>query len=369
MEMDEERTHVALHTSYAVMANLVAKHHGRIFAMAGDSFLAEFASPVEAVKTAHAFQTDLRDRPLDLPEGLTMQFRVGINLGDVIVDGDNLFGDGVNVAVRLEGLAEAGGLCLSSSVYDQVEGKLPLDYEDIGPQALKNIARPVKAYRVSLRRDAETTLSITATSTFSANWLAPRLGAFIATHPDINIELKGMSRVVDFNHEPFDVGIREGFGNWPGLKAHPLMDREFSPFCSPDFLKAAGEISKPSDLLKHQLLDWRDEWWREWFAAAGVENPQSTCSHYFQFDTQLAISQATMSGQGIALLTPEFFKRDVESGRLLRLFDLTGRRGKFWLVYSEARQHSRKIIAFRDWLLREVQPGVGDPFALNRGTS
>ena len=81
-----------------------------------------------------------------------MRFRIGINLGDVIVDGGNLFGDGVNVAVRLEALAEPGGICLSSAVYEQVEQKLPLGYEDIGPQALKNIVRPVKAYRVSLRR-------------------------------------------------------------------------------------------------------------------------------------------------------------------------------------------------------------------------
>lgn len=354
MEVDEERTHAALNTCNSAIAGLVSKHSGRIFAVAGDSFLAEFASPVEAMRAAIEFQEDVSGRSFDLPEGLQMRFRIGINLGDVIVDGGNLFGDGVNVAVRLEALAEPGGICLSSAVYEQVEQKLPLGYEDIGPQALKNIVRPVKAYRVSLRRGADTMLSITATSTFSSNWLVPRLGRFRNANPDLDIELKAMSRVVDFSREPFDVGIREGHGKWPGLKAHPLMDREFAPFCSPAFQEAAGEIRVPSDVLKHPLLDWRDDWWLDWFNAAGVDSPKPSFSQNFQFDTQLAISQAVISGQGIALLTPMFFQTEVQSGRLVQLFDLTGRHGKFWLVYSETRQNSRKIVAFRDWLLDEV---------------
>ena len=140
----------------------------------------------------------------------------------------------------------------STAVYEQVEQKLP--------QALKNIVRPVKAYRVSLRRGADTVLSITATSTFSSNWLVPRLRRFRNANPDLDTELKAMSRAVDFSREPFDVGIREGHGKWPGLKAHPLMDREFAPSCSPAFLEAAGEIKVPSNVLKHPLLDWRDDW-------------------------------------------------------------------------------------------------------------
>jgi LysR family glycine cleavage system transcriptional activator len=102
------------------------------------------------------------------------------------------------------------------------------------------------------------------------------------------------------------------------------------------------------------LLDWRDDWWLDWFNAAGVDSPKPSFSQNFQFDTQLAISQAVISGQGIALLTPMFFQTEVQSGRLVQLFDLTGRHGKFWLVYSETRQNSRKIVAFRDWLLDEV---------------
>ncbi|MBX4863763.1 hypothetical protein HJA86_28180 [Rhizobium bangladeshense] len=358
MEVDEERTHAAFCTCHAVIAELISRHRGRIFSGAGDSVLAEFASPVEAMRAAVNIQTDLAERSLDLPENYQMKFRIGLNLGDVISDGGNLFGDGVNIAARLEALAEPGGICLSNSVYEHVDRRMPLQYVDIGPQRLKNIARPVHAYRVAVQQTSENVLSISAIHTFASNWLAPRLGAFQTAHRDLGLRLEAMSRVVDFSREPFDIGIRTGNGRWPGLISHELMAEEFAPFCSPDFLAGAGEISAPSDLLRLPLLR-DDDWWRAWFKAAGVADSEPKISSLVFFNTQIVVSQAALAGQGVALLTPAFFAPDIKAGRLVQLFNVTARNGdSLWLVYPEERQNSRKICVFRDWLLDEVQRSI-----------
>src|SRR5262249_21193999 len=123
----------------------IAAHKGRIVKTTGDGMLVEFASAVDAVTCAVAFQKKMAASPT---EGPSIQFRVGINIGDIIIDGDDIFGDGVNVGTRLEGIAEPGGICVSSSAYDQVRGKVPVDFTDLGEQALKNIARPVRVYAV-----------------------------------------------------------------------------------------------------------------------------------------------------------------------------------------------------------------------------
>ncbi len=133
----------------AVIDGILAFHDGRIVSTAGDSVLAEFASAVEAVRCAVEIQDALRTRNESLPEAQRMQFRIGINLGDVVVRGDDILGDGVNVAARLEGIADPGGILIASSVYDQITGKLDLGFEDLGEQALKNISRPVRAFRVA----------------------------------------------------------------------------------------------------------------------------------------------------------------------------------------------------------------------------
>ena len=149
MGQDEEGTIRVLSAHRAVIDGLIAFHGGRIMSTAGDSVLAEFASVVEAVRCAVEIQEALKTSNDALPGNTRMQFRVGVNLGDVVVKNDDLLGDGVNVAARLETLAEPGGICISSSVYDQITGKLDLGFQDIGEQALKNISRPIRVYRVS----------------------------------------------------------------------------------------------------------------------------------------------------------------------------------------------------------------------------
>jgi adenylate cyclase len=152
---DDETATVRAITEYrAVMASGVARHSGRVVDSPGDNVLAEFSSVVEAVQCAVDVQRELQARNAALPDARRMRFRIGINLGDVIVEGERLYGDGVNIAARLEGLAEGGGICLSGSAYDQVEGKLPLGYEFLGEHRVKNIARPLRVYRVRLEPSA-----------------------------------------------------------------------------------------------------------------------------------------------------------------------------------------------------------------------
>ena len=149
MGEDEEGTIRVLSAHRAVIDGIITFHQGRIVSTAGDSVLAEFASAVEAVRCAVEIQEALKTRNDSLPEHRQMHFRVGVNLGDVVVKNDDLLGDGVNVAARLETMAEPGGICISSSVYDQITGKLDLGFQDIGEQTLKNISRPIHVYRVS----------------------------------------------------------------------------------------------------------------------------------------------------------------------------------------------------------------------------
>ena len=127
----------------------IAEHRGRIVKTTGDGVLAEFASVVDAVRCALEIQRAMADRNADVPEDKRVIFRIGVNLGDVIIDGDDIYGDGVNIAARLEALAELGGVCISRTVRDHVGDRLPYAFEDIGEQSVKNIVQPVHAWAMS----------------------------------------------------------------------------------------------------------------------------------------------------------------------------------------------------------------------------
>ena len=151
MGADEEGTLARLKVQRTeIIDPVIAEHRGRIVKTTGDGFLAEFASVVDAVHSAVAFQGAIAARNADTPAKARLEFRVGINVGDVISDGDDIFGDGVNIAARLEGIAAPGGINLSRQAYEQVEGKLDVAFRALGPQALKNIARPVEVFAVDL---------------------------------------------------------------------------------------------------------------------------------------------------------------------------------------------------------------------------
>ena len=146
MGLDEVGTARTLREHRAVSDALVAKYAGRIVKTTGDGVLLEFPSVVDAVECAVAVQVVMAERNDGVPQDRRMLYRIGINLGDILIEGEDILGDGVNVAARLEGIAEPGGICISSSAYDQVRGKVAVEFVDLGEQSLKNIDRPVRVY-------------------------------------------------------------------------------------------------------------------------------------------------------------------------------------------------------------------------------
>ena len=155
MGLDEVGTARTLREHRKVTDALVAKHGGRLVKTTGDGVLLEFPSVVDAVECAVAVQAAMAQRNEGILQDRRMLFRMGINLGDILIEGDDILGDGVNVAARLEGIAEAGGICISSSAYEQVRGKIPVEFIDLGEQHLKNIARPIHTYAVGLNASTD----------------------------------------------------------------------------------------------------------------------------------------------------------------------------------------------------------------------
>jgi TolB-like protein/Tfp pilus assembly protein PilF len=150
-ENDEEGTLVRLkQLRRELIEPMIAEHRGRTVKLMGDGALVEFASAADAVRCAVAVQDDMQKRNADTPADQRIEFRIGINLGDIVIDGDDILGDGVNVAARLEGIAEPGGICVSAKVHEEVRGKLGVVFDDLGEQTVKNISKPIRVYRVAL---------------------------------------------------------------------------------------------------------------------------------------------------------------------------------------------------------------------------
>jgi len=154
MGEDEDATIRTLTTYRELMTTLIQKHRGRVVDSPGDNLLAEFASVVDAVRCAVEIQEELRVRNAELPENKRMQFRIGINLGDVVQEEERIYGDGINIAARVEGLAQGGGICISGTVYDSIKNKLSLTYESLGEHTVKNITEPVRVYRMRVGPEA-----------------------------------------------------------------------------------------------------------------------------------------------------------------------------------------------------------------------
>ena len=229
--------------------------------------------------------------------------------------------------------------------------------------AIADAFQGLHAAFASMRETDDAVLAITAVHTFATNWLVPRLGTFQRDHPEIAVRIELSGRNVDFGREDFDLGIRGGRGKWPGLRADCLIPIAFTPLCSPDFLARHGPWQEPADLLRAPRLDAHDDWWRIWCAAAGIVHTPAAAPSNVSLDVQSLLGTAAVAGQGVAILMPAFFSADIAAGRLVQPFDLmaTDDTG-YWLVYPEARQGTRKIRAFRDWITGELK-GV----ALKRG--
>ncbi len=209
----------------------------------------------------------------------------------------------------------------------------------------------------SARGDVEAALLINSTATFASQWLARNIGTFQLAHPNIAVRLAASDRILDFSKEAVDVAIRSGTGTWPDLVSHRLMRVEFTPMLNPSLAETIGGIQTPRDLLKLRIIDPRDPWWRLWFRAAGVDDPDLDGRPASRLGAQSFEAGAAIAGQGVGILTPEFYTDDVALGRLYQPFDLCCSDGHdYWLVYAHARRNVAKIRSFRDWILGEFNP-------------
>jgi LysR family glycine cleavage system transcriptional activator len=214
-------------------------------------------------------------------------------------------------------------------------------------------------------------LSITALPSIGASWLVPRLGTFQLHHPDLAVRLDTSIRMIDFESEPFDVGLRDGHGEWPGLEAHLLLRHVLTPMCSPALAASLARRS-PRAMLEHRLLGKRESWQR-WFAAAGIANVELPHRREVDYEIDQFNVTAASEGHGIALASPDVFARDLETRRLARPYELTVPAidfGDFWLVYPSARRLAPKIVAFRRWILAEARAAQsGEPASHHRRTT
>lgn len=207
----------------------------------------------------------------------------------------------------------------------------------------------------AIRAEDEGMLTITTSYTFANTWFAWRLGAFQLANPEMAVRLLTDDSLADFAGEEVDVGVRTGLGEWPGLAADLLFRVNFTPMCSPAFLAEHGGTLRPEQLLELPRIGPDDPWWETWLKDAGVAVPEQQAPRGIRLGYQAHEGAAAMAGQGIAMLTPFFWRNDLAEGRLVRPFAQLSTRGwGYWLVYAEHRRLVPKIRRFRDWLLAEV---------------
>jgi LysR family transcriptional regulator, glycine cleavage system transcriptional activator len=206
-----------------------------------------------------------------------------------------------------------------------------------------------------MRGDDEATLTISTTPTFANAWLAWRIGRFQMRYPDIAVRLLMQEGLADFSGDGVDVAVRSGHGDWPDLAAHRLIEQDFTPMCSPGFLAAQGGDIQPQDLLRLPLISPHDPSWACWLQQAGLAQTEARALHGIRMDSQANEGHAAIAGQGIAMLTPFFWKQDMSDRRLVQLFPQVSSLGMaYWIAYPEHRRRTRKIRRFCEWLLAEI---------------
>jgi LysR family glycine cleavage system transcriptional activator len=229
---------------------------------------------------------------------------------------------------------------------------------ELGERLAPSITEAFETMRTAfatLREDTEGVLSISVVATFAANWLVQRLGSFQMEHPLLAVRLDSNDRLVDFTQSEVDLAVRTGTGDWPGLISHELIKAQFTPMLSPKLAASIGGVHEPADLLRLPLIDAGDPWWRQWFEAAGVPDPQLQGHAQNRLGTQLLEGRAAIAGLGVGILTPAFHTVEIGAGLLLQPFDLLHDDGRsYWLVYPESRRNVPKIRAFRAWILGEL---------------
>ena len=245
---------------------------------------------------------------------------------------------------------------LGLSLFARAKGRVSLTESGrrIAPLAESAFDTLEEAF-AGLISDDQGVLSISAVQTFATTWLAPRLGAFQIRHPDLAVRLSTDNRLVDFSTGEFHAAIRIGRGDWSGLKCHFLFRSHVTPICSADFARR-HKLERPEQLHDVLWLSPTDSWWSEWLRGVGVAARTVEALPGLVMDSQVMEANAAFAGAGIAMMTPLFWRAELESGRLVQPFEhLYFPGNSHWLVYPEARRTQPKIAALRNWLLAEVE--------------
>ena len=212
-----------------------------------------------------------------------------------------------------------------------------------------------------LRAEDESLLTVSTSNTFANTWLAWRLGAFQLANPCTAVRLLTSDVVVDFASSDVDCAIRAGRGPWPDLAQDKLVAIDFTPMCSPVFLQR-HPLAVPAALLDVPQISPHDPWWPHWLREAGIDVPPGPPRVGVRLDSQAHEGHAAMAGQGVAMLTPFFWRNDLAEGRLVRPFEQVSTRGyAYWLVYPEHRRNVPKIKRFREWLMAELARDLPSP--------
>ena len=236
--------------------------------------------------------------------------------------------------------------------------RLPREVEltPAGDRLSRAATEAVGVLRAALSDLTETeqgVLNVTTLHTFATQWLAPRLGAFQLSHPQIAVRMDTSPTVFDLGRDRFDVGIRTGPGVWPGLEAVFLFPTIETPLCTPE-IRDRYNLRTPADLTNAPLIG-NDSDWGVWFAAAGLADAPPERPMGLMGDTQMVEMALGLGGQGVALGSPIYFSAELASGRLVQPFEPVAQIGTgIWLCYSEERRRSPKIRAFRDWILQAL---------------
>ena len=199
-------------------------------------------------------------------------------------------------------------------------------------------------------------LEMSVVPTFATNFLAERLGRFQVANPGIAVRLEVSDTLSDFQAGVVDIAVRTGKGPWPDLECQKLIDVELTPMLSPSLAESIGGVKRPEDLLKLPILGGIDPWWTSWFEQAGLDAVEFSGWPSQTFGPQVLEATAAIAGQGVAMLTPAFFREPLRRGELVQPFDLCSNDGTaFWLTYSHAFRNTPKIKTFRTWLMRELE--------------
>ncbi len=208
------------------------------------------------------------------------------------------------------------------------------------------------------RGGADGTLIVCTVPTFAIGWLARHIRTFQLRHPKLAFRLDTASRFGVGLGDGVDVEIRGGLGDWPGLKSELLLPSKFTPMLSPSLADTIGGVRKPTDLLRLPLVDPTDPWWPAWFGDFGIPWSQPSESARVGMRSQSYEAIIASTGGGVAMLTPQFYRRELKTGLLVQPFDHVSWDGSgYWLVYPEGRTRQPKVKAFRDWIFEELRAG------------